>query len=72
MSIYLPIKIKGIYLLVLLDDGEGELVIVEEESESDFGIANPKNKHLQTPEHEAKVNSDSSATIDNFLTSIRR
>ena len=58
--------------MVLLDDGEGELVIVEEESESDFAIANPKNKHLQTPEHEAKVNSDSSATIDNFLTSIRR
>ena len=58
--------------MVLLDDEEGELVIVEEESESDFKIANPKNKHSQTPAHEAKVNTDSSATIDKFLSSIRR
>ena len=59
--------------MVLLDDEEGELVIVEEESENDFEIPNPKNKYLQTPEYnEAKVNTDSSATIDKFLSSIRR
>ena len=64
--------IKGIHFFVLLDDEDGELVIVEEESENDYEIANPKNKRLQTLEHKAEVITDSSATIDKFLSSIRR